>query len=131
MKTILILEDDLAVRESFIDFFEDRNWSTLQANSAEDALTLLKHESPVAAVVDLRLPGMDGTDFIRTATRDHPKMVFVLCTGSPEFEMPSDLVEIPGMSARLFRKPMISFADLENELLRIIDTLKNKEAAID
>jgi CheY-like chemotaxis protein len=65
MKTILILDDEKVVRESFLDYFEDHLWNPVQAESGEQALELLKKESPVVAIVDVRLPGMDGNVFIR------------------------------------------------------------------
>ena len=69
MKRILILDDEQAVRDSLIDYFEDRLWKTCPAESAEEALGLIASESFSAAVVDVRLPGMDGNDFIRQALK--------------------------------------------------------------
>ena len=42
MKTILILDDEQAVRESFSDYFEDRQWHTILAESGEQALKLIE-----------------------------------------------------------------------------------------
>ncbi len=125
MKTILILDDEPAVCKSFADYFEDRLWHPIQAENAEGALKLLGDESPAAAVVDILLPGMDGNDFIRKAYRQKPEMAFVVCTGSPEYVVPSDLLELPCVSSRLFKKPITNLAELENELIRTIKGLKN------
>lgn len=124
MKKILILDDDQAVRESFVDYFEDCLWQTIQAGSAEEALKILEIESPLAALVDIRLPGMDGNEFIRKASRQKPEMAFVVCTGSPEYVVPPDLLELPCVSSRLFKKPVTGLIDLENELIRIIDSIQ-------
>ncbi len=126
MKTILILDDERIVRDSFSDYFQDRLWRPVQAESAERALKLLEAESPAAAVVDVRLSGMDGDAFIREARVKKPGMAFVICTGSPEYGIPDDLLGLPQVSNRLFRKPVISLADMEKDLLRVIERIKKR-----
>lgn len=127
MKTILILDDEPIVRESLSDFFEDRYWRPVQAESAEEALEMLDFESPVAAVVDIRLGGMDGDAFIRAASQRKISMVFVVCTGSPEYTIPADLLALPCVSKQLFRKPLIAMLDLEENLLQLITRMKENE----
>lgn len=125
IKTILFVDDEVYIRQSFADYFEDNNWQTLQAESGEKALDLLVKESPDGAVVDIRMGGMDGDIFIRKALKEKPNMGFVICTGSPEYNIPSDLMSIPGVSGYLFRKPVTDMAALEKELLRVIESIKN------
>ncbi len=127
MKTILILDDERIVRDSFADYFQDRLWRPIQAESAEQALKLLENESPAAVVVDVRLSGMDGDAFIREARVTKPGMAFVICTGSPEYKVPDDLLELPQVSNRLFRKPVITMADLEKDVLRVIERIKERD----
>ncbi len=128
MKTILILDDEKAVRESLADYFEDRLWKVLRAESAEDALKLLELELPSAAVIDVRLPGIDGNDFIRQVIKQNISMAFVICTGSPEYVVPSDLLGVACVSEHLFKKPVSSLAKLEEEILGIIERLESMEA---
>ncbi len=126
MKTILILDDERIVRDSFADYFEDRLWRAVRAQSAEQALELLESESPDAVVVDVRLSGMDGDAFIREACVKKPEMAFVICTGSPTYNVPDDLLELPQVSNYLFLKPVIVMADMEEDILRIIEHMKKR-----
>lgn len=126
IKTVLILDDEAFVRQSFVDYFEDHLWRTLQAQSGELALALLEEESPAGAIVDIRLPGMNGDAFIRETYRKKPNMAFVICTGSPLYEIPNDLLELPSVSAHIFKKPVIDMAGLENNLLSLIRNIQNK-----
>jgi len=126
MKTILILDDEQTVRESFADYFEDRLWRPVQAESAEEALKMLENETPIAAVVDVRLPGMDGNDFIREVCRRNIRMASVICTGSPEYTVPNDLVALSCVSNHLFKKPITDLADLEKDILRVIKRIEKK-----
>ena len=123
MRKILILDDEQTVRQSFVDYFEDRLWLPIQAESAEQALALLEQESVAAAIVDMRLPGMDGNSFIREACRRGHSMAFLICTGSPEYCVPDDLLARPCVSKQLFRKPVNDIEALERELIRVIETI--------
>jgi DNA-binding NtrC family response regulator len=124
LKTVLIVDDEAFVRQSFVDFFEDRLWRSLQVESAELALKLLDEESPQGAVVDIRLKGMDGETFIRKAFQKQPQMTFLICTGSPEYRLPDDLSKLPNICSRLFRKPVSNMAEIESNLLGLISNIE-------
>ena len=121
MKSILILDDEPNVRQSLADYFEDRLWRPIQAESGEEALELLETEQPVAVIVDIRLPGMDGSTFIRQALKRYVRMVFVIYTGSPEYVVTPDLLNVSRVSERLFRKPVRDLGELEKEDLRLAE----------
>lgn len=120
MKTILILDDESAVRRSFCDFFEDHLWDPVPAESGEEALALLRKMQPLAAIVDVRLPGIDGNEFIRQASQLQNPLKFLVCTGSPEYRIPDDLQQLPNLCRRIFTKPVLNLHELEQELSRMI-----------
>jgi FixJ family two-component response regulator len=120
IKTVLIIDDEVSIRQSFVDFFEDHLWCVLQAESAEEALTILEEKSPGCAVVDIRLKGIDGDAFIREACEKKPKMAFVVCTGSPEYDLPEDLSKLPNVCGQIFRKPVSNMAEIESKLFQLI-----------
>ncbi len=116
MKTILILDDESGVRQSLFDYFEDHLWNPIMAESAEEALLLIEKENPVAAIVDVRLPGMNGSDFIREAVRRQISMVFIICSGSSEYEFPQDLKSMASVCNDFFKKPVQDLSVLESEV---------------
>ena len=126
-KTVLIVDDETFVRQSLVDYFEDRLWRTLAAESGERALEILDGESPSGAIVDIRLGGMDGNTFIRRATVKRPDLVFVICTGSPEYEVPADLLALPCVCNTIHRKPVINISDLELALTKTIANLQGRQ----
>jgi DNA-binding NtrC family response regulator len=127
----MIIDDEVVVRQSFSDYFEDRLWRPVLAQSGEEALILLDETSPQCAIVDIRLGGMDGNAFIREAYRKKPQMAFVICTGSPEYAIPSDVSKLSGVSKRVFTKPVSDMADLEAELLRLLTTIATESGRDD
>jgi len=130
LKTILILDDEQAVRQSFSDYFEDRFWLPIQAESAEEALVMLQTQQPIAAIVDVRLPEMDGTGFIREACNTNLTIAYVICTGSPEFELPADLHDLITVSNTIFKKPVSDLDALESEVVKTLEIMA-KEGKLD
>ncbi len=122
-KTILLVDDETNIRQSFADYFEDNLWIALQAENGEQALELLETQSPDGAVVDIRMGGMDGHAFIRSAYTKKPDMGFIICTGSPEYDVPADLKEKMRVSNTLFRKPVANMEELEQTLTSLIDEI--------
>ncbi|MCP4604430.1 MAG: response regulator [Proteobacteria bacterium] len=119
-KTILILDDDDAVRISLAEYFEDRGWRPMQATSGEEALKLLAGNTPDAAVVDIRLGAVSGDAFIRKAHEMQPELVYVVYTGSPEYRLAEDLAMLTPVSENVFIKPVTLLGTLEEEILRMI-----------
>ena len=128
IKTVLIVDDEAFIRQSFFDYFEDRLWRPLQAESGEKALEIMEKESPHGAIVDIRMRGMDGNAFIRKALLKRPETAFIICTGSPEYDIPADLLNLTGVSGHIFKKPVTDLAGLEEELLRLITEIVAKRA---
>jgi CheY-like chemotaxis protein len=124
MRTIMILDDERVLREAFAAYFEDCQWKSIQAESAEEALSILEDEPPSAVLVDIRLPGMDGDEFIRRACQQNSKTAFVICTGSPEYIIPPDLRNHPQIAERPFRKPVTNLMELQRVIIQTIEQTK-------
>lgn len=124
VKTVLLVDDEIFIRQSFADYFEDHLWQVLQAESGEQGLKILEDNSPDCAIVDIRMGGMDGNTFIRKAYRKKENMGFVICTGSPEYEVPEDLRKLPCVSNHLFKKPVTDLGALKKDLLQIIEAIQ-------
>ena len=120
----MIVDDERVLREAFAAFFGDRSWHPILANSGEEALVLLKDRSTDAILVDIRLPGMAGDEFIRKAHQLDTRMVFVICTGSPEYTLPKDLLQNPRVSNQVFRKPLARLVNLENEIFQLLEFIE-------
>jgi len=57
---ILIIEDETILGDSICTYLEHHGYATALARSGEDGIRLAEENSPDVAVVDIRLPGMDG-----------------------------------------------------------------------
>lgn len=116
VNTLLVLDDEHIVRQSFADYFEDNSWRVVQAETGEQALALLEIEKPTAAIVDIRLPGIDGNVFIREALTRTTEVTFIICSGSPTYFVPVDLQQEENVSNTFHRKPVIDFEKLKQDV---------------
>ena len=69
--TILIVEDDLALREMLRFLLERNGYRTMQAGDAMEAEKCIKKRIPDLILLDWMLPGMDGTEYAQKL-KSHP-----------------------------------------------------------
>jgi two-component system, NarL family, invasion response regulator UvrY len=85
--------------------------SVLEAPSGEEALDSLPETTPALALVDVRMPGMDGAETARRLRAAAPELVVVLIT----LEDPSDL---PASAGRCGAAALVRKQELRPALLR-------------
>jgi two-component system, OmpR family, response regulator len=120
---ILIVEDEPTVRENLADFLEDEGFSVLQAPDAEVALTLLNEHTPDLAIVDIRLPGMDGNAWMLQAHEQMSQMKFIVYTGFLDYKLPEQVREIGLTEADVLVKPLGNMSEISSI---IIEKLKKE-----
>lgn len=63
--TILIIDDELPLREALAANLERENYSLVFAENGEEGLARLQEISPDLIILDLKMPVMDGFEFLR------------------------------------------------------------------
>jgi len=58
--TILIVDDDLDVRQSIMDVFDDEGYEVLGAGGGQEALKLVNQENIDLIFLDIWMPDLDG-----------------------------------------------------------------------
>jgi DNA-binding NtrC family response regulator len=80
MPTILIVEDEAKMRRLLELNLGEDGFTTLSAGDAESGLKLLRENTVDLVVTDLKLPGMDGLEFLQTIKRQNAAMPVVVMT---------------------------------------------------
>jgi DNA-binding NtrC family response regulator len=84
---VLLVDDELEFLEPLSTRLARRGVSCSMATSGEDALRALAGRQFDCAVVDVKMPGMDGLELLRRMRRDFPAMGVVLLTGHASVEL--------------------------------------------
>ncbi len=84
--TILIVEDDDAMRDLLVEEVRDAGYRVLAAPGGSLGLDVARADPPDLVVTDLRMPDLDGFDLIRdlSALPDPPHIVMITAFGSIE-----------------------------------------------
>src|SRR5271165_6098512 len=80
MPTILIVEDEAKMRRLLELNLGEDGFSTLSAGDAEAGLKLLREDSVDLVVTDLKLPGMNGLEFLQAIKRQNAALPVVVMT---------------------------------------------------
>ena len=84
---IFLVDDDDGSRDAMTRTLERVGYTLRSFPSAEEALEALAEGGPVDAIVsDVRMPGMDGYEFLRAVRAEHPSLPFLLVTAFADVE---------------------------------------------
>ncbi|OAN18615.1 sigma-54-dependent Fis family transcriptional regulator [Photobacterium jeanii] len=83
---VLVVEDDEGLREALVDTLALAGYQWLEADSAEQALLILKSESVDIVVSDVQMAGMDGLGLLRNIKQHWPKIPVLLMTAYANIE---------------------------------------------
>lgn len=86
IKTVLVVDDEAGVRHVVKEFFRRKGYRVLEAGTGADAIKLCETEKVSVALLDVRMPGMDGLAVLRELRRLHPGLGVVMTTGVQDDE---------------------------------------------
>ncbi len=83
---ILVIDDDQSVRKSFSAALEGAGHVVDLAESGKDAIQKARANFYNLALIDIRLPDMEGTQLLAAMKETTPKMVKIIVTGYPSLQ---------------------------------------------
>ena len=90
---VLLIEDDESLRANVSRYLTDHGFEVHGYGSAEDAAPALASREYRIALVDFRLPGMDGISFLRESKPEHPALPFVVMTAHGDVQSAVDAMK--------------------------------------
>ena len=93
MPTILIVEDEAKMRRLLELNLGEDGFKTLSAGDAESGLKLLRENTVDLIVTDLKLPGMNGLEFLHTIKRQNAALPVVVMTAFGSVETAVDAMK--------------------------------------
>jgi DNA-binding NtrC family response regulator len=80
LSTILIVDDDAQLRQSFKKLLSEEGHTVQTASTGEASITMVRESSPDAVIMDVRLPGMSGLETFRAIRGIEPKLPVIVMT---------------------------------------------------
>jgi CheY-like chemotaxis protein len=119
-KPILVVEDDIDIRETLSEFLESEGYRVcLAANGREGIEQLRSMNRPCLVLLDLFMPILDGIGFLETLQKDHGEdtvaalPIVVVSAAPPEGEIAK---KAKSLTTGFIKKPL----DLEI-ILRVVE----------
>ena len=119
---ILVIDDETAMLETLSSFFGNRGYQLMTAASAEAALKLIKEEQPALALIDIKLPGMNGIELLKIIKRDYAAVKTFVITAYDEENKKA--VETIGVDA-FFAKP-IGLDALKKKVVEVLSATERR-----
>lgn len=101
--TVLLVDDNVGLREGLALALEDEGVSTLQAGRGDEALVLARDERCELVVLDLNLPDMTGVKVYHDITRAIRQMACIFMTAEASESLVAEALRLSPL--RLLRKP--------------------------
>ena len=122
---ILLIDDDEWIRDSLGLYFKDEGCQLLALETAEEGIETLKGQTYDIIMVDYRLPGMDGLEFLKRIQKTQPHALKVLITAYKSKGVVTAALKI---GIQDFIEKPFTTKTIEESLTRLIE---NHEQGID
>jgi DNA-binding NtrC family response regulator len=86
-RKILIVDDELLIRDLLYDYFLSKDYSIMTANSGEEAMEIIEqHDDFDVVLTDIKMGGIDGLQLAEDLRRNHKSLPVIIMTAFPSVE---------------------------------------------
>lgn len=119
-KNILVVEDDLMLNDAYKMILESHGHITRTAHDGKEALALISEQDPDIIFLDLRMPVMDGIEFLKEyqPKEKHPHVKVIVFSN---YDMQQEVDEAYELGAE--RYVLKAWAS-PKELLKLVDDIR-------
>ena len=79
-KNILVVDDEENIRLLYKEELTDEGYNVTLASSAEQALEKINQQTPDLITLDIKMPGMDGMEFLKKLVAEDRNIPVVMCS---------------------------------------------------
>lgn len=85
MKTLLIVDDEKHIRLLYEEEFLDEGYTVLAACNGREALDVLEHNQVDLVLLDIKMPEMDGSEFLRHVREFNTTLPILISTAYGDY----------------------------------------------
>ncbi len=115
MPRILIIDDEKAIRKTMREILEYESYQVEEAENGLDGLNLLREEDFDAALLDIKMPKMDGLEVLDTLLKEKIDVPIIMISGHATVDVAVDAV----------KKGAFDFISKPPDLNRLLITIRN------
>jgi len=122
MASILIVDDEKVLLETLKDFLAPKGYQVTTCSNGNDAIRECKDKKHQIIIVDMRMPGMNGVELIKTIKDMDDKARFLVMTGYSVTPEDTDLIESFHRLHGYIFKPF-ELKHLEEKIIEILKSI--------
>jgi two-component system, NtrC family, nitrogen regulation response regulator NtrX len=115
MPRILIIDDEKAIRKTMREILEYESYQVEEAENGVDGLNLLREEDFDVALLDIKMPKMDGLEVLDTLLKEKIDVPVIMISGHATVDIAVDAV----------KKGAFDFISKPPDLNRLLITIRN------
>jgi len=115
MADILIIDDEKAIRKALTEILSAEGYKTEEAGDGEEGLKKFKERSYDVVLCDIKMPKLDGIEFLQKATESNADVPVIMISGHGNIETAVDAV----------KKGAFDYISKPPDLNRMLITIRN------
>jgi DNA-binding NtrC family response regulator len=115
MSTILIIDDEKAIRKTLSEILTFEGYTIEEAADGEEGLKLFKDKTYDVVLCDIKMPKLDGLEFLQKATEHNADVPVIMISGHGNIETAVEAV----------KKGAYDFIQKPPDLNRLLITIRN------
>jgi DNA-binding NtrC family response regulator len=115
MADILIIDDEKAIRKALTEILTAEGYKTDEAGDGEEGLKKFKEKSYDVVLCDIKMPKLDGIEFLQKATESNSDVPVIMISGHGNIETAVDAV----------KKGAYDYISKPPDLNRMLITIRN------
>jgi signal transduction histidine kinase/FixJ family two-component response regulator len=84
---LLLVDDEAGIRKVLSISLADIGYTVFTAENGEEALKIFRKETPPIVLSDIKMPGMDGIELLRTIKHENPDTEVIMITGHGDMDL--------------------------------------------
>lgn len=85
MKTVLIADDETAIRKLYECELRDEGYNVVTASNAQEAIAATREQPVDLVIMDIRMPGMDGIEAMNRILEENNELPIVVNSAYSEY----------------------------------------------
>jgi DNA-binding NtrC family response regulator len=121
---ILVIDDDETIRKTMAAILQSEGYAVDMAENGREAIERSNADAYSVALIDFRLPDMNGTELLTALKETTPKMVKIMVTGYPTLQ---NAIECVNKHADAYFTKPVDYENLISTIRKLIQEQRKQE----